>query len=236
MRIRGFAMGNGVSFSDGKRRVTGRILADGRWEIREGGRWYWRFSVRQVLALAGIAILGLVAYLWPAEGESWVAWIFLLALLPLLRLSPSQRRFHGAEHAAVNLWEGKAPSILHPGCGSNLVLLVLPGLLLELLPVSFWPLLACELVYLFFILKLVWPFWLRRLRMGDRLALFFWSVCGFWQRLFVSRPRVEEVNLACRVLQSLNGLMVVERIGNREGIAFATKDAKNKKDLGDDQL
>lgn len=203
MRIRGFAMMNGVSFTDGKRRVTGRILADGNWEIREGGRWYWRFSARQVLAMMGIVAVASFLYFRPEVDDWRFTLIFLLLLLPLVRLSRNQRRFHGAEHTAVNLWEGRVPSVLHPGCGSNLVLMLLPGLLLEFLPFSFWVSILCEMGYLLVIYRLIWPFWIGKLRRGSRLAQWFWQICRVWQRLFVSEPREDEIRLAVRVLEYL---------------------------------
>ena len=53
--IRGFAMINGVSFTDGKHRVTGRILPDGRWELQPGEG-------------------GTGGFLLSSAGPSWLLW------------------------------------------------------------------------------------------------------------------------------------------------------------------
>lgn len=205
MVIRGFAMVNGVSFTDGKHRVTGRILSDGAWDIRMGGRWYWRFSPLQRIAI--LAIIGLELLSYQAVGSNLGDLLGVLEAIVLIvcvgRMPKAHRRFHGAEHMAVNVMEGKTVSILHPGCGSNLVLLLLPGALTIFLPWSPYLLLGLEVVYAVVVIRWVWPTLYRGIKNDKLWARKWWSISQKWQRLFVSEPRLQEFQLANEVLKRL---------------------------------
>lgn len=201
MRIRGFAMPHGVCFSNGKQRVTGRIQKDGKLSIHRGTRWFWRFSIRQWLAAGVLLGIEFSVELWPGVMPDALYYILVIGLfLGLMNLEPSHRRFHGAEHIAVNLWEGRTASVLHPGCGSNLVLLLLPGLALSLLPLQWYYSLAVMGVYAGLIVFVVWPFLYRGVRRGEAIARVWWKVTSRWQRLFVAEPLPQELRLAREAL------------------------------------
>jgi len=203
--IRGFAMINGVSFTDGKHRVTGRILPDGRWELQPGGRWYWRFSPVQRWAILVVVGLELLSYTkWGSTVANLLGVMEILIMIVFVgRLSKVHRQFHGAEHMVANVLEGREAAILHPGCGSNLILLLLPGALVLFLP---WPLhilLVLEAVYAGIVFKWLWPRLYRGLKTGDKWAHRWWKVSQRWQRLFVAEPQPEQVQLADAVLKHL---------------------------------
>jgi uncharacterized protein YqhQ len=196
-------MVDGVSFTDGKHRFTGRILSNGEFQIRQGGSWFSRFSLRQKIAFLALIILTALDYGWKGFADFWY-WIMLIPIIPfILCLSPSQKRFYGAEHEAVNLYGGQIPSVFHPGCGTNLILMILPGLFLELLPWGFWITLVCEAIYLLIVLKIVWPTFQRSLQNGNLLALLWWRLSRQWQRFFVAEPNDDEYRLAVLTLESL---------------------------------
>lgn len=206
MRIRGFAMPQGVCFSNGKRRMTGRLLSNGQCVIKHGTRWYWRFSTRQWIAALALIGLELIDLLWPGHIPRSLYFFLLIGLFfTMIRLKASHRRFHGAEHIAVNLWEGQEASILHPGCGSNLVLLILPAIALSMLPVHWLISLGIVGFYGGVMTFLVWPYLYRGLRQGNAIAGIWWKVTRRWQRFFVAEPFPEEVQLACATLQVLTG-------------------------------
>jgi hypothetical protein len=204
--IRGFAMVDGVSFSNGKRRVTGRIREDGSWQIVEGGRWFQRFSKRQVFAGIGIIGLEVVSGLSPRIPEILVWSGYILLFAAMFWLQKSHRRFHGAEHLAVNLFEGRAEeTVLHPGCGSNLILLLLPGLIITAIFLSWWMALIFEAIYASIVIYLIWPRLYRGLGKGQKYSEIWWRISRHWQRLFIAQPEEEEARLAQEVLRSLLG-------------------------------
>lgn len=203
VRIKGFAMADGVSFTDGKQRFTGRRLPNGAIEIRQSGSWFWRFSLRQKIAISVLLVITCLDYGWEIFNDSWFTVFFLLLSPIALRLSASQKKYHGAEHMAVNLFEGRVASVYHPGCGSNLVLMLIPGLLLELLPWGLWITLLGEIIYLVLILKVVWPAFQIGFRQGRPLAQNWWRLGRRWQRLFVTQPNEDEFRLAVQTLNSL---------------------------------
>ena len=202
--IRGFAMVDGVSFSNGKHRVTGRIKKDGSWEIIEGGRWYQRFSKRQIYAGVGIIGLETLSRLFPKTSEVliWLGYILLFGVM--FRLQKSHRRFHGAEHMAVNLFERRIQeTVLHPGCGSNLVLLLLPGLIISAIFMSWWMALIFEAIYAAIVIFLIWPKLYRGLGKEQSYPVIWWKISRRWQRLFVAQPNDAEMRLAREVLRCL---------------------------------
>lgn len=197
-------MVNGVTFSDGKRRVTGRMLPDGTWSIQNGGHWYRRLSVRQWMGAVAIIGLELGNELYPNLIPKKFYWVLIIALFILLmRLNRAHKRFHGAEHWAVNLWEGQPASILHPGCGSSLILLLIPGFVVTLMPIDGWLSLAVFAIYSGVMAFWVWPFLYRGLRRGSAVAKGWWSIAKHWQRLFVTDPLPEEAHLASETLRIL---------------------------------
>jgi hypothetical protein len=203
LHIRGFAMTDGVSFTNGKHRYTGRCLSNGENDIQPGGSWFWRFSFRQKIAVFALFCLTCLDYGWKDFDDIWfLAGILLIAPIAI-RLPGSQRKYHGAEHMAVNLFEGQPPSVFHPGCGSNLILMLLPGLFLELLPWGVGFTLLCEAIYVVVVLRILWPAFQHGLRQGRPIAGIWWRFSRWWQRFFVAEPNDDELQLALQTLAKL---------------------------------